>query len=56
MSSTDIQRIAVVNRGEPAVRFIRALREYNVERKTSIRSLALFTHTDEGAPFVRMAD
>ena len=56
MSQVDIQRIAVVNRGEPAVRFIRALREYNVEKGTSIRSVALFTHADEGAPFVRMAD
>lgn len=56
MSTRTIQRIAVVNRGEPAVRFIRALREYNVERETEIRSLALFTHADEGAPFVRMAD
>ena len=49
MNPIDIQRIAVVNRGEPAVRFIRALREYNVERGTSIRSVALFTHADEGA-------
>ena len=48
MSQVDIQRIAVVNRGEPAVRFIRALREYNVEKGTSIRSVALFTHADEG--------
>ena len=56
MSQHTLQRIAVVNRGEPAVRFIRALREYNVERGTQIRSMALFTHPDEGAPFVRMAD
>lgn len=56
MRKHTINRIAVVNRGEPAVRFIRALREYNLERGTQIRSLALFTHPDEGAPFVRMAD
>ena len=56
MSDRPIKRIAIVNRGEPSVRFIRALREYNIERGTNIRSLALFTHTDEGAPFVRMAD
>ncbi len=56
MAARSINTIAVVNRGEPAVRFLRALREYNVERGTNIRSLALFTQPDEGAPFVRMAD
>ena len=49
-------RIAIVNRGEPAIRFIRALREYNLERETFIQGIAFFTQPDEQAPFVRQAD
>jgi len=49
-------RIAVLNRGEAAVRFIRAVREYNVERKTELEPIAFYTQPDDGAPFMRMAD
>ena len=49
-------RIAVLNRGEAAVRFLRALEEYNIERKTAHQSVALYTDTDAEAPFVHMAD
>ncbi len=49
-------RIAVLNRGEAAVRFIRALREYNIERGTSLAAVAFFTDPDQGTPFTRMAD
>ena len=49
-------RIAILNRGEAAVRFIRAVREYNIERGTNIRAIAFYTQPDDGTPFVRLAD
>jgi acetyl/propionyl-CoA carboxylase alpha subunit/acetyl-CoA carboxylase carboxyltransferase component len=54
--STDFRRVAVVNRGEPAMRFIHAVREYNLEHRTDIRVVALFTEPDRHARFVREAD
>lgn len=50
------ERIAVLNRGESAMRFLRALREYNFERGCSMRSVAFVTEPDTRAPFVHMAD
>ncbi|WP_019877275.1 carboxyl transferase domain-containing protein [Sporichthya polymorpha] len=50
------RRIAVVNRGEAAVRLIRAVRELNAERGTSIRTVALHTQGEAAAMFVRQAD
>ncbi|HRE92249.1 MAG TPA: biotin carboxylase N-terminal domain-containing protein, partial [Myxococcota bacterium] len=50
------QRIAIVNRGEAAVRFIRAVRDYNRERQTALVAIALYTDPDRQAPFVRLAD
>ena len=32
--STDFHRVAIVNRGEPAMRFIHAIREFNLEHRT----------------------
>ena len=49
-------RIAIVNRGEPAVRLIRAVRELNAERGLGIRVIALHTEAERGALFVRLAD
>jgi acetyl/propionyl-CoA carboxylase alpha subunit len=54
--STDFRRVAIVNRGEPAMRFIHAVREYNLEHRTDIRAIALFTEPDRHARFVREAD
>ncbi len=51
-----ITRIAILNRGEPAMRFVRGLREYNLARGTSIEAVAVYTDPDAGAPFVRDAD
>lgn len=51
-----ITRIAIVNRGEPAVRFLRAVVDYNLERGTALQAVALYTDPDDGAPFVRLAD
>src|SRR5205807_2636568 len=52
----DFQRIAIVNRGEPAVRLIHAVREYNREAGTSVRAIALHTATERRALFAREAD
>ncbi len=52
----DFERVAIVNRGEPAMRLIHAIREFNLERGTAIRTIALFTEPDRRALFVREAD
>jgi acetyl/propionyl-CoA carboxylase alpha subunit/acetyl-CoA carboxylase carboxyltransferase component len=52
----EFQRIAIVNRGEAAMRFIHAAREFNHEHGTSLRTIALFTEPDRNAMFVREAD
>ncbi|MCV2489275.1 ATP-grasp domain-containing protein [Geodermatophilus sp. YIM 151500] len=49
-------RIAVINRGEPAVRLIRAVRELDAERGTRTRVIALHTEDERRATFVRAAD
>jgi len=56
MTSRPVQRIAIINRGEPAVRFLRALREYNLEHDTNLTAVAFYTDPDASAPFVRLAD
>ncbi len=50
------ERVAIVNRGEPAMRFIRAVRSYNREHRTEIRTLLLYTTPDARARFVCEAD
>ncbi len=49
-------RIAVVNRGEAAVRLIRAVRELNAEHGCGITTIALHTEAERRAMFVRQAD
>ncbi|GID27599.1 ATP-binding protein [Paractinoplanes brasiliensis] len=49
-------RIAVVNRGEAAMRLIHAVRELAAETATPIETVALFTDVDRGSTFVREAD
>ena len=51
-----IERIAIVNRGEAAMRFIRAVREFNQQFGTSLQTIALYTEPDRRAMFVREAD
>ncbi len=51
-----MRRIAILNRGEAAVRFIRALDEYNLERGESLQSVAFYTEPDADTPFVQLAD
>ncbi len=50
------KRIAVVNRGEAAVRLIRAVRELNSEHNYDITTIALHTEAERRAMFVRQAD
>lgn len=52
----EFQRVAIVNRGEAAMRFIHAAREFNHQYGTSLRTIALFTEPDSHAMFVREAD
>ena len=52
----EFQRVAIVNRGEAAMRFIHAAREFNQEHGTNLRTIALFTEPDRHAMFVREAD
>jgi acetyl/propionyl-CoA carboxylase alpha subunit/acetyl-CoA carboxylase carboxyltransferase component len=49
-------RLAIVNRGEPAMRLIHAVHELNQDRKNPITVIALFTEGDRDAMFVRRAD
>jgi acetyl/propionyl-CoA carboxylase alpha subunit/acetyl-CoA carboxylase carboxyltransferase component len=50
------ERIAIVNRGEPARRLIHAAQELAVERGEPIRTIALHTEAERRAAFVREAD
>jgi biotin carboxylase len=50
------RRLAIVNRGEAAMRAISAVRELNEERPDPIRIIALHTEPERHAPFVREAD
>ncbi|WP_433567271.1 carboxyl transferase domain-containing protein [Nocardia sp. CA-151230] len=49
-------RIAIVNRGEAAVRLIHAVRDLAAETGQSIQIIALHTDVDRSATFVREAD
>ena len=50
------RRIAVVNRGEAAMRLINAVRELNAEGGEPIETVALYTDGERTATFVREAD
>ncbi len=52
----EFQRVAIVNRGEAAMRFIHAVLDFNQEHGTSLRTIALFTDPDRHSMFVREAD
>ena len=53
---TTIQRLAVVNRGEPAMRCISAVAELNQESGEPITTIALYTEPDAASWFVREAN
>ncbi|MCB9557834.1 MAG: ATP-grasp domain-containing protein [Deltaproteobacteria bacterium] len=50
------RRIAIVNRGEPAMRLIHAVREINAERGQGFVTIALHTDPDRNSLYVREAD
>ncbi len=52
----DFDRVAIVNRAEPAMRLIHAVRELDRERGERLTTIALFTEPDRRAMFVREAD
>jgi len=52
----EFQRVAIVNRGEAAMRFIHAAREFNQEHGTSLCTITFFTEPDRHSMFVREAD
>ncbi|MDJ0748508.1 MAG: carboxyl transferase domain-containing protein [Woeseiaceae bacterium] len=56
MTTRAIRRIAIVNRGEAAMRLIHAVREYNAEYEVDIQTIALYTDPERHAMFVREAD
>ncbi|MFE6857544.1 carboxyl transferase domain-containing protein [Nocardia sp. NPDC057668] len=49
-------RIAIVNRGEAAMRLIHAVRDLAAETGLPIQTIALYTDVDRNATFVREAD
>ncbi len=55
MSGT-FSRLAIVNRGEPAMRLIHAVRELNLTRAQPLVLIALYTEPERDAMFVRHAD
>ncbi|MEE8440441.1 MAG: biotin carboxylase N-terminal domain-containing protein, partial [Spirochaetia bacterium] len=48
--------IGIVNRGEPAIRFIRAVGEYNSARGTELKTVAFYLDEEAEALFVLEAD
>ena len=52
----NFERVAIVNRGEAAMRLIHAAREYNREYGTRLATIAFYTEPDRHAMFVREAD
>ncbi len=51
-----LSRLAIVNRGEPALRLIRAVRQLNEEGRHDITVIAFHTEAEQRALFVRAAD
>jgi acetyl/propionyl-CoA carboxylase alpha subunit/acetyl-CoA carboxylase carboxyltransferase component len=49
-------RVAIVNRGEAAMRLIHAVRDLCAETRTQMETVALYTDADATAMFVREAD
>jgi acetyl/propionyl-CoA carboxylase alpha subunit/acetyl-CoA carboxylase carboxyltransferase component len=53
---SDFRRIVIVNRAEPALRLVRAVRDFNRQYGTSLETVALYAAPDRGALYVREAD
>ena len=51
-----IRRLGIVNRGEAALRCVRAAKALAAREDVEIETIALYTDVDRDAPFVRHAD
>ena len=51
-----IRRLAIVNRGEAAMRAIRAIKSLRALEGSNLECVVLYTDVDREAPFVRHAD
>ncbi|MGH7898064.1 MAG: biotin carboxylase N-terminal domain-containing protein, partial [Candidatus Binatia bacterium] len=51
-----IRTIAIANRGEAAMRCLRAVKSLRAREASDLRAVALFTSVDRDTPFVRHAD
>ena len=51
-----IRRLAIANRGEAAMRCIRAVKALRVQEGSDLQAVALYTEVERDAPFVRHAD
>ncbi len=49
-------RIGIVNRGEPACRFIRSVKEYNNLNSCSFKSISFYIRKERDSLFVRNSD
>src|SRR5215470_2025475 len=49
-------RVAIVNRGEAAMRLIHAVRDLSAQTGSAVETVALYTDADRTATFVREAD
>src|SRR5262245_30454666 len=56
MEITPIRRLAIVNRGEAAMRCVRTVKSLRALEGTELSVIALYTDVDREAPFVRHAD
>jgi acetyl/propionyl-CoA carboxylase alpha subunit/acetyl-CoA carboxylase carboxyltransferase component len=56
MLQREFSRLAIVNRGEPAMRVVHAVRELGTGRVDAMRLIALHTESERDATFVRHAD
>jgi acetyl/propionyl-CoA carboxylase alpha subunit/acetyl-CoA carboxylase carboxyltransferase component len=54
-SPAEITCVAVANRGEAAIRFLRTARSWSGRHGKPLDTVALYTHADEGAAFTRLA-
>ncbi len=50
------RNVAIINRGEAAMRLIHAVREFNYEHRIELKTIALYTEPERRAMFVREAD
>ena len=53
MDITPIRRLAIVNRGEAAMRCVRTVKSLRALEGSGLQVIALYTDADRDAPFVR---